>query len=241
MEERKIIIVNTMCYHYPNGDKKYVKFKSPLVIEKEKALSKTSKFIEDDDDSEEIENDNKDRSVRRSSSTIAHYCHSNQFEWFVTLTLNPDKVSDRFNLESTIKEVSYWLHKQRKKYGRFQYILVPEYHPTTGGIHFHGVIGGYNGSLSMSKSRKGREVFHLDDWQKDFGFTDCEAIEDIGKVSNYIRKYVTKDMIYVFGKKKYLCSKGLALPEVEYNVRIPDDLEGIYENEMCTSGYKRTF
>lgn len=240
MEERKIIIVNTMCYHYPNGDKKFIKFKTPLVIEKDKPKCLSSDFLEDEkDDSEKDHEGNKERSIRRTSTTVAHYCQSNAFDWFVTLTFDESKVTDRYDLESCVKDVSKWLRKQTRKYGRFRYILIPEYHPSSGGIHFHGVIGGYQGNFTIAKTRKGRVVHHLNDWQSQLGYTDCEPIEHIGKVSNYLRKYITKDMIYVFGKQKYLCSQGLALPEVEYNVRIPEDLEGEYENDMCISGYKK--
>lgn len=239
MEERKIILVNTMCYKYPNGDIKYVKFKCPLLIEKEKTVSPTFTNLEDDSFDEKNDNGNQERSVRRSSSTIAHYCHSNSFEYFVTLTLSPEYFIDRNDLSLCNQQVSQWLNLQRIKYGKFKYILVPEYHPTSGAIHYHGVIGGYNGKFTKENTRKGREVYHLEEWQNQLGFTDCELIVDIGKVSNYIRKYVTKDMIYLFGKKKYLCSKGLALPDVEYNVRIPEELEGEYENDMCITGYKK--
>ena len=39
--------------------------------------------------------------------------------------------------------MSNWLRRMKRKYGKFDYIMIPELHKD-GAIHFHGVTGGLN-------------------------------------------------------------------------------------------------
>ena len=229
-------VVKSIIYTYPNGDMKYIKFKTPLTIRDsgwEAVEEEISKRKESETDTSE---DNISRSLRRAKNKISHYCHSNDFDMFLTLTIDSKQFKDRNDITKSMNELSRWLHLQRIKYGKFDYIFVPELHKN-GGVHFHGVLKNYKGPLTKTKTRKGRSVYHVDEWK--IGFTDLEKIQDIGKVSNYIRKYIVKDMGYIFGKKKYLVSKGLQVPEVTYNVGDLDttEMEGLYENTFCESGY----
>lgn len=189
---------------------------------------------------EVIDLDNKYRSIRRAQSTIAHYCHSNDFDMFLTLTLDPKRVKSRFDSVEAMEIMTKWLTAQRKKYGKFHYIVVPEAH-ANGAIHFHAVFKGYNGKIKEATTRNNRKVYHLEEWKH--GFSDCEYIEDIGKVANYIRSYITKDLNYLFGKKKYLVSHGLLKPIIHHNISLDqeteDNLQGKYSNSFCSSGYIR--
>jgi len=42
-------------------------------------------------------------------------------------------------------------------------------------------------------------------------------IDNVEKVSSYVRKYITKDMPTFHGKNRYFCSQGLQRPEVHKN------------------------
>lgn len=62
-----------------------------------------------------------------------------------------------------------WLKNRKKKYGRFDYIFIPERHKD-GCIHFHGVTGGFKGEVVDSGVRdKGHIVYNCSDWR--FGFS----------------------------------------------------------------------
>jgi hypothetical protein len=246
------IEVHNILYVYPNGDKKIIKFKNPIKVrqkgweegwnKEEAQLERLDRIIDNCDEyadyEEEINEDNKQRSLRRSRSKIAHYCHSNKFDMFATLTIAPDKVDDRWDIQEVLNITSKWLELQRKKYGKFDYIIVPEKHPTSGAWHMHCVLGNYKGPITKALTRKGREVYQLTEWQEKLGYTDLEIIQDIGKVSNYIRKYITKDLMYMAGKHKYLCSKGLYTPQAIFNVADHEvELAARYENDFMVSGY----
>lgn len=222
--------IQSVSYFYPNGVIKYVRFKNPLSI-KERDVETV---ISSHDETGTIETIS--RSLRRSKNMIAHYCHANDFTHFCTLTLDPKVFEDRHDRTKSLELLRKWLKVQRQKWGKFDYIFIPEVHKN-GGIHFHGVFKGYNGSITFAKKRKGREVYHLKEWS--YGFTDVELISNIAKVSNYIRKYITKDMEYIFGKQKYIVSRGLKFPLVVHNLEgvNEDQLEQSYENEFSLTGY----
>src|SRR5690606_28325283 len=53
-------------------------------------------------------------SVRRTEQAIYDYALSNAWDWFVTLTFNPDLV-DSFNYDECAAKVSQWLKDLRKR------------------------------------------------------------------------------------------------------------------------------
>lgn len=251
-------LLYNVTYTYPNGDKKVIVFHNPIVMREsgwelnevdnyliEEQIKDDHNFKQSQKPSTPLElteqlkkDDNRFRSIRRSQSIISHYCHSNNFTHFFTLTLDSNKIEDRKDKQEVFKILTKWLNNQRTKFGKFDYIIVPEEHKDKS-IHFHGVMRGYKGNLKPSIKRKGRQVYNITEW--DYGFTDCEEIGDIAKVSNYIRKYITKSMIYEFGKKKYFNSKGLVMPKIEYNAMLNADYKESlivpYINKYCISGY----
>lgn len=58
---------------------------------------------------------------------------ANDFRWFVTLTLAPDKV-DRYDAGEVVRKLSQWCNNQVKRRG-LKYVLVPERHKD-GALHF---------------------------------------------------------------------------------------------------------
>ena len=64
----------------------------------------------------------------------------NDFDYFITLTLNPINI-DTFDLDNFIRTFGQFIRDQRKKYswGDIQYLLVPEKHKS-GSWHMHGLI-----------------------------------------------------------------------------------------------------
>lgn len=154
---------------------------------------------------------------------IRGYALANDFEWFVTLTLDPKK-NDSFNYEESKKLLLKWCRHMRDIYGKFDYIIIPEFHKS-GAVHFHGLLGDIPANFVEAThpvsrqpiSRNERQVYNLADWKH--GFTDCEKIIDSEKTASYLTKYITKELMTnkeMFRKKRYFSSKGLKKPKTEY-------------------------
>jgi hypothetical protein len=163
-----------------------------------------------------------ERSIRRSKKNITDYMLCNRFDIFSTITIG----SDRYDIEHSKNKLNNWLKNQRDRNGKFKYLIVPEYHKD-GALHFHGVFGNYTGKLKQSINAKTgkpitskhKPVYELEEYKS--GFTKVQYIgqttEDRYKVGGYIRKYITKDMVSIFGKKRYWASTGLDKPVQEDN------------------------
>lgn len=182
------------------------------------------------------ESDNVKRAVRRARSRLRDYARANGFNYFVTLTLSPDLVADRYDICSVIRSMRTWLDNRVRRNG-LKYILVPEHHKD-GAIHFHGFINDAlplldSGTLSNGgKPRKPRSkkqraallsdgwhvVYNVPDWR--FGFSTAIALYgDYEHAVSYCCKYIGKEL----GEKKlpekiggrwYYSGGALALPEI---------------------------
>lgn len=186
-----------------------------------------------------IEN-TEERSVRRSKKIVSDYLACNRFELFGTITFGGDM---RHDVDHTKKQFNTWLKNQRDRNGKFKYVFVPEYHKD-GALHFHGVMANYTGKLRHSRNvktgnllygKRGNPRYDLAEFR--LGFTRIEPIgqttEDHAKVGSYIRKYITKDMVNIFGKKRFWTSQKLSKPICEDNPYWYKDAEptDVYENE----------
>jgi len=179
-----------------------------------------------------------ERSIRRSQRRVSDYVLCNHFDLFATITF----ATDRYNIEHSKAKLNTWLKNQRDRNGKFGYVIVPEYHKD-GALHFHGVFSNYSGKLKQSYNSKtgqplisnGKYVYEFEEYKS--GFTKVQYIadtpEDHAKVGGYIRKYITKDMVSIFSKKRYWTSQGLKTPIQEDNPTWHSELKPdyVYENE----------
>lgn len=159
-----------------------------------------------------------ERSVRRSRAVIRDLVVCNEFELFATFTFSP-KLYDRYNFNNLKLVMLRWLNNQRRAHSPgLQYLVIPELHKN-GAIHFHALLKNYNGRLNPTGkiSPKGKNVvFNLPSFRG--GFTTCSKIDqNLDAVGEYVSKYITKDMISVFNKNRYFCSKYLLRPKKSYN------------------------
>lgn len=159
-----------------------------------------------------------ERSVRRSRAVIKDLVLCNEFELFCTFTFNPKKY-DRYNFNNLKLVMLRWLNNQRRTNSpALLYLVIPEFHKD-GAIHFHALLKNYNGILKDSKkiSPKGKnKVYNLPSFRG--GFTTCSKIDhNLDAVADYVSKYITKDLISVFNKNRYFCSKYLKRPKKVYN------------------------
>lgn len=168
--------------------------------------------------------------ICRAKSNVIDYVLSNDFKYYVTLTLN-DSI-DRFDLDSHRVRISQLIRDLRKKfYTNFHYILIPELHKN-GAIHFHGFF-----SEDFIQDFYYNEYNHLS-WKSydNFGFSCIEEIKDKTSCCLYITKYITKDLCKSLkGKHLYFCSQGLKKSKKILSFVAPSLLPINYDfiNEYC--------
>lgn len=221
----------TKTKEYPDGTRVLTVYKNAITSETSNASAMIMKAEELEPSAEEKEL-TKQRNLWKVRTKIKDYCLSNNFTFFWTMTFK----SNRYDYQDAFDRMGRWLRKMRDKYGKFDYIFIPERHKD-GAIHFHGVTGGFNGHIVDSGVKhRGAKVFNCSDWE--YGFTELTAIRSRERCASYITKYVTKDMqnsIVGKGKKKYWCSRGLRLPAVSYSeYDLSLGLEPDYENDTCS-------
>jgi len=172
--------------------------------------------------------------VRRAKEKIFEYAMCNDWDYFCTFTINGKKHS-RDNLNSFYKIFSQWLKNFQKKNGKVTYLFVPELHLDGQNWHFHGLIKFDNENILKpfdylnkvkynAKTRtKLKDLFehgflNWEEYENKFGFCSFGVIKDKEKVSNYIKKYITKNITDGHNNikkncKLYYCSKGLNCKE----------------------------
>ena len=221
----------TKIKEYPNGTKVYTVYNTALLIAETDNSIHFSEPLKNEKTEEELQLE-KNRALWKIKTKIKDYILCNDFDYFWTLTFD----SDRYNYAVAFEKMGKWLEKMRKKYGKFNYIMIPELHKD-GAIHFHGVTGGLNAVVRDSGVKhKGVKVYNCTDWQH--GFTTLTRVRSKEKTATYVTKYVTKEMqnsIVGKGKKKYWCSRGLRLPAVSYtDLNFGEDLIPDYKNDVCS-------
>ncbi len=173
------------------------------------------------------------RAKRRAKAAVSDLALSNDFRYFVTLTLDKSKV-DRYDVKEITKKLNNWCDNHVRREG-LKYVLVAEKH-RDGAIHFHGFFNGVlpvidsgtiapagGGKPRRPRSAKARQellesgghvVFNLPAWT--LGFTT--AIELYGErraAVGYVTKYITKADEKV-GGRWYYSGGDLKRPVVEY-------------------------
>lgn len=162
--------------------------------------------------------ENMDRSTRRARKGIREHILNNKHTHFVTLTYDLKKYPTN---EKRFKRMGTVLKELRRKYGKFDYCLVPEFHEegeSAGLIHWHGAMNLEGFDLTRATNfhtkkelfdKQGRKLFNLDYWDST-GLSTLSEIDNTRKIANYVTKYITKNIESVVGKgkKKYWSSRG---------------------------------
>ena len=189
------------------------------------------------------------RSMRRARAKLRRLALSNEFRWFVTLTLDPSKV-DSHSGEAVIRKLNAWCSNAVQRNG-LRYLLVPERHKK-GGIHFHGFFSdsldavdsgtikrATGGKPRRPKSKAQREewlaeggkiVYNLPGWT--LGFTTAmELYGEYPAAVAYVCKYIGKEGEKPAGRWYYSGGK-LQEPKVEYVDVHPRDLMNEYGEKV---------
>ena len=117
----------------------------------------------------DTEQEDRLRSMRRARAKVRRLALSNDFKYFVTLTLDPAKV-DSHDGAAVVKKLNAWCSNAVQRHG-LRYILVPERHKK-GGIHFHGFFNDAfpavdSGTIrvpGIKKPRKPRSAAERAEW-----------------------------------------------------------------------------
>ena len=191
------------------------------------------------------------RSMRRARAKVRRLALSNEFRWFVTLTIDPSKV-DSCDGAAVVKKLNAWCSNAVQRHG-LRYILVPERHKK-GGIHFHGFFsdslkavdsgtikppGGGKPRKPRSKAQRekwlsegGQIVYNLPDWG--WGFTTAmELYGEYPAAVGYVCKYIGKEGEKPAGRW-YYSGGDLQDPEVVYAELSPADLVENYGEKVYT-------
>ena len=188
-------------------------------------------------------NDSKlSNNVTRARTRVFELAICNDFEYFITLTINKEKL-DRYELKEYIKKLGQFIRDYRKKYEvDIQYLLIPEKHKN-GAWHMHGLIKGIP-----------REHLYINengylDWEnykKRFGWCSIDKIKNKEAISKYITKYVRKSFDTDRGitekeSKLYYCSRGLRRPQKKKEGTLNgyqlDKIPFKYENDYVRTGF----
>lgn len=165
-----------------------------------------------------------DVSIKRTKKKVYDYAKSNEWEWFVTFTFSPDKVN-RYDYDECTKYLSKWFNNLKRSSPALSYLVVPEQHKD-GAYHFHGLFSGINerqivwtGKYVIKRVRGLRskfvrtkeKIYKIGSYK--LGWMTATRVREMEKVTSYITKYITKDMLNgLHGRKRYWCSRNLVLP-----------------------------
>lgn len=161
-------------------------------------------------------------SLSRTKSLVQDIVLCNDFELFCTFTFSP-KFVDRYDFNKCSMKMRLWLHHQRdvatSKGNDFKYLVIPEQHKD-GAWHFHALLKGYSSTLKDSGLRTSslRPIYNITSFRS--GFTTATPIDSKEGVSSYVTKYITKDFIKKFNRRRFFCSRNLIRPTRELNSKI---------------------
>ena len=233
---------NAILYTYPTGDVDIIcasdKWFSPPGWEAAEDFARQGKALPAKrEKGKKSEGADMLRSMRRARAQLRRLALANSFEYFVTLTLDKEKI-DRFDGEAITRRLNQWCSNMVKRHG-LRYVIVPERHKD-GAWHFHGFFAGSGLQVVDSGTIKrpgikeprrpadeterqrwleegGRIVYNLPQWP--YGFTT--AMELYGQYSAavaYVCKYIGKQEGERPLGRWYYSGGSLAKPEKKYAV-----------------------
>ena len=210
-------------------------------------------------------NDEKlENNLIRAKSKIYELSYCNNFEYFVTFTLSPDK-NDRYDLNKSNERIDQFLRYHGKKTGiKFEKLLIPEMHEDEA-WHFHGLLTGIPfEELELftlkdklpyklrKRIRAGEKLYNWLPYANKFGHVVISPVRSKEAISNYITKYINKNImrsVKEMGAHTYYPSQGLKKSKLiydniydnfKYANSVPEHLPSLYGNDyvkVCTTDY----
>lgn len=179
-------------------------------------------------------NDEKlDCNISRARQKVYEYAYCNDFDWFVTLTIN-EKKYDRSDLKGYYRDFSQFLRNYKRIHQvDIQYLFIPELHSDGKSWHMHGFIKG----LPESHIVKNDNGYW--DWipyRDRFGWISLDHIKDRGRCAGYITKYISKnlsDCVKELNARMYYSSRGLKTAEEIKRGHLSKGVPWSYEGDYC--------
>lgn len=237
LKEHNKNLIGTYKYKikaYNDGVYKVIEYKNERLKTHQKLTTNFSTNSDLTDEEKEIKlQQSRQANLYKTKNKLRDYARNNYFDKFWTLTFDPKKFGNSDNLR--FEEMQKFLKRMTRKYGKFNYLAVPERHKS-GAIHWHMMTGYFEPELIDSgKKYKRVPIFNCPEWE--FGFTNVQNVRSKKRISNYVSKYITKDLMESparRNKKKYWASRSLELPKVFSIAEEVDKLpEAIFESEIC--------
>lgn len=211
---------NAILYRYPGGEMDIIcassKHFTPPGWESAEDFSRAARRGPEPakrEKGKKSDGDDALRSMRRARANLRRLALSNGFEYFVTLTLDPEKI-DRFNGAAVVRALNTWCDNMVRRHG-LRYILVPELHKD-GAFHFHGFMAG-SGLIAEDSGIQwdGRPVYNLPQWK--LGFTTAQRLYgEYSAAVGYCCKYIGKQAGQRPLGRWYYSGGALAKPEKTY-------------------------
>jgi len=185
----------------------------------------------------------KEVSLRRTTVLMNMLLAMNDFDWFLTLTFDKNKI-DRTNAEEVFNCYKKYINNIKKQFPNFKYMTFPERHKDNC-FHFHMLVAGLtvqqmglvnsgkvccswasnkNGVSSRSYYEKTKDKFINKDTDGEpiynvtsfaYGYTTASRIVSRERCNSYVKKYVEKALgsTEIF-KKRFYYSSNLNVPEI---------------------------
>lgn len=181
------------------------------------------------------------QSIHRTKNNIWQIALSNDWEYFVTFTFNPNIINSKI-FDDCANAMSNWLDNAKKRCCPYlKYLIVPEYHSDKEKFHFHALMSNM-GDLKLIDSgyrKNGKPIYNIGNYL--LGFSTAIPIgqnaDEQSKTCGYMIKYITKDLVNLsMNKKRYWYSiKIIEKPIIENYVVETDKKESFgeaLENDM---------
>ena len=132
------------------------------------------------------------RAKARARRRVYDLARCGEFDLFVTVTFDPEKVPGRAEFAEVVKKMNKWLGNRVQRNG-LRYLGVPEEHHANAGYHYHFLCN--SAALRLVDSghadAKGHKVYNVADWR--YGFSTAIFLYgDACGAAAYLCKYISK-------------------------------------------------
>ncbi len=237
----------TLLTYYPKSRGQVVKKYQPIIDASDGFLKRLNlETGEIELYTRKIVNASRYASITRSRIKLMQLLEINEFDWFITLTFDKDKV-DRLDEDSVV--IEYQNFVKRLKYIRpdVRYITVVERHKRDGALHFHMLIGNIswrklkltnsgkvcchwavrtNGIMDKQRFLKqcADHTLNVTDGATVYnvgiyysGYSTATIIQDKARTNTYVLKYIEKSLGTTSKfKNRFYYSRNLELPEEKF-------------------------
>lgn len=222
-------VYNVKIKEYAHSTK-IVKYSNPIFYDKKKDNIRDTALPDDDDMEEDMPEEQEETadsgqtpeqaahslqvSLNRTKNAIYDLAKSNDWEWFITFTFDPNRY-DSTDYDVVVKMLKRFIDNMRKNFAPdLVYLIVPELHADGQKFHFHGLLAKVQWmefEPSGITDADGEMIYNVTGWK--YGFSTASKIKDTVRASAYITKYMTKECVQVTkNKRRYYASKNIKRP-----------------------------